>query len=107
MINLLTFLAQTSPHNCERGPGENTKCLTNFPTVSANQGQLQNGLTIFFGVIAAVAIITIMIAAFNFVTGGDDPDKISRSKKTIVYSLIGLAIALMAEAIVLMVVGKL
>lgn len=103
---LFSIFAQINPDNCDRGPGANTKCLTSLPSVKADSDQLQNGLSIFFGIIAAVAVITIMIAAFNFVTGGDDPDKISRSKKTIVFSLVGLGIAISAEAIVLTVLGK-
>lgn len=80
--------------------------LTGLPEVTASENQLQNLLTIVFGVIAAMAIITIMIAAINFASAGSDTDKVARSKKAIIYALIGLTIAIFAEAIVLTLLGK-
>ena len=79
-------------------PGPNK---TGLPQVSADQDSLNKILAIFFGIVAALAILSIMIAAFNFVTSNGDAEKISRSKKTIVLALIGLLIAMSAEAIVL------
>lgn len=75
--------------------------ITGLPEVEANQDQLQSILAVLFGVAAAIAVLSIMIAAFNFATADGDADKISRAKKTIVLSLIGLAIAITAEFLVL------
>lgn len=83
------------------------ECLSILPQVNANENQLKIGLGIAFGIFAAVAVIVIIIAAINFATSEGDADKISRSKKTIIYALIGLIICLSAEAIVLTVVGRL
>jgi hypothetical protein len=80
---------------------------TGLPLVQANPDNLRNGLVIFFGVVAALAVLSIVIAGFNFVTSEGDPDKISRSKRTIVLALVGLLIAMSAEAIVLTVLRKL
>lgn len=77
-----------------------------LPEVAANQDSLSRILALGFGTIAAIAVLTLMIAAINFATAGSDTDKISRSKKTIIYSLVGLAIALSAELIVLTLIGK-
>lgn len=79
---------------------------TQLPKVSADEGQLQNILAVVFGVAAAFAILTIVIAGFNFVTSDGDAEKISRSKKAIIYALIGLLIAIAAEVIVLTVIGN-
>lgn len=81
--------------------------LTKLPEVSADKSSLQNILMVAFGVAAALAVLTIVIAALNFATGGGDPEKISRSKNAIIYALVGLAIALLAEAIVMLVLDKL
>ena len=85
-------------------PGPNK---TGLPQVNADQDSLEGILKIFFGIVAALAVLSIMIAAFNFVTSDGDAEKISRSKKTIILSLVGLLIALSAEAIVLTVLSKL
>lgn len=80
---------------------------TGLPLVSANQGTLSSALAVFFGLVAALAVLSIAIAGFNFVTANGDAEKISRSKKTIILALIGLVIALSAEFIVITVLNKL
>lgn len=84
----------------------NTK-LTKLPEVKANENQIENILAVAFGVVAGIAVLSLVIAAINFATGGGDPEKISRSKNAIIFSLVGLAIALSAEAIVLLFLNKL
>lgn len=86
------------------GPGG---CSPGLPKVAAGEDQLQNILAIVFGIVGALAVLTIVIAGFNFATAGTDADKISRSKKAIVYALAGLAIAISAEAIIFTVLGNL
>lgn len=98
-----TLLAQVQkPNNCE-----GDKCLSNLPSVSANESQLSDILAVVFGVFAAVAVIVIIIAAINFAGSEGNPENISRAKRTIIYALIGLVIALSAEIIVMTVLGKL
>ncbi|MBN2197799.1 hypothetical protein JW698_01210 [Candidatus Wolfebacteria bacterium] len=48
--------------------------------------------TIFF----IIAIIFIIIAAFNFLTGGDQPEKIKSAKNQIFWAVIAIAIALIS-----------
>jgi hypothetical protein len=88
--------------NCQ---GDN--CLSTLPEVRANESSVENGLAIVFGVFAAVAIIVIILAAISFATSEGNPENIAKAKKTIVYALIGLVLALAAEAIVLLVLGRL
>lgn len=95
------LIAQYKPDNCE-----GDKCLSNLPSVSAGENQVEAVLAIVFGVFAAVAVIIIVIAAINFASSEGNADNISRAKKTIIYALIGLVISLSAEVIVLTVVGR-
>lgn len=109
MKNFLLF-AVDDPKNCKTAlpsGGSNTDCVSFLPQVSADEAQLRSILGFFFGIIAAVAVIMLIIASINFATAGSDAEKISRSKRTILYSLIGLTIALSAEMIVLTVIGRL
>lgn len=108
---LISTFAQQRPENCPLG-SEGPDCLTNLPKVAANQGtegqdDVTVVLTIVFAVAAGVALISLMIAALNYVTAFSDQDKIARSRRNVIYSLLGLIIALSAEAIVLTVVGRL
>lgn len=92
-------------NNCKQG-STGQSCTTTLPQVAASENQLKNILAVVFGTIAAVAIITLMIAAVNFATAGSDTDKVSRSKRAVIYALVGLVIAASAEIIVLTVLGK-
>lgn len=105
MIGKLTTFAQNKFENCDPSSTE-AGCLSVLPQVSANEGQVQSILAVVFGVFAAIAVIVIVIAAINFATADGNPDNISRAKKTIIYALIGLVIALSAEAIVLTLLGR-
>jgi hypothetical protein len=77
-----------------------------LPQVEADDTQLEDIMAVVFGGVAAVAVLVIMFASINYITAGGDPDKISRSKKTIIFALVGLAIAIFAESIVLTVLGR-
>lgn len=82
-------------------------CTNIIPEAAANQAQVTTGLGLVFGAFAAIAIVVIIISAINFVTSEGNPEKISKAKRGIIYALLGLVISLSAEAIVLLVVGRL
>jgi len=105
-----TFAQFQQVQNCEVGatrPAGGGDCLTNLPQVAAGTGEVRTILMVVFAVAAGIALISLMIAALNYVTAFSDQDKIVRSRRNVIYSLIGLVIALSAEAIVLTVVGRL
>lgn len=52
-----------------------------------------------FTIFIVISVIFIMIAAFDFVTGGDDPEKISKARQRIIWAIAGIAVALLARAI--------
>jgi hypothetical protein len=54
-----------------------------------------------------VAVLIIVIAALNIVTAGGDSGKVAKARSAIIYALIGLAVAALADAIVSLIIGKL
>ena len=46
-----------------------------------------------------IAPIMIIIGAFLFLTGGDDPNRVASGKKTLMWAVIGLALILFARGI--------
>ena len=102
IYSFLQSVAQINqPDNCDSG------CLTNLPEVEANDSTIESLMTVVFGIVGALAVVSLMIASINYVTGGNDPDKLSRAKNTIIYSLVGVAIAVTGQALVLTLLGKL
>ena len=73
---------------------------TNLPQVSATGNQLQYILQIVFGVLAVAAVLMIVVAGLRFVTAQGNPQEVGKAKNTIVYALIGLLVAVVAQAIV-------
>ncbi len=91
MMNIIYYIA------AEAAPSDYS---TNLPHAGAGHNQLQQILQIVFGVLAAVAVLMIVIAGLRFVTADGNPQEVSKAKGTIVYALVGLLIAISAEAII-------
>ena len=49
-----------------------------------------------FAIFLALSVIYIVLAAFQFVTGGGDPAQVSGARQKLIYAMIGIAIALIA-----------
>ncbi len=60
-------------------------------------------LTLFVGFLSVVFLI---FGAFKYISSGGDSGKVTSAKSTILYALIGLAIAVVAQVIVQLVIGK-
>lgn len=70
-----------------------------LPQVAATDDTVKGLLTVVFGLAATIAVLVIVIAGFTMVVSDGDPEKISRSKKAIIYALVGLLIAVSANII--------
>jgi hypothetical protein len=75
-------------------------CSTGLPVVHAGHTQIHDVLQIVFGIIAALAVLMIVIAGLRFVTAQGSPQEVSKARSTIVYALVGLLLALIAESLV-------
>lgn len=50
--------------------------------------------------IGAIAIIMILISGFSYITSGGDTNKVESAKSTLLYAVIGLIVAALAQVIV-------
>lgn len=78
-----------------------------LPTVDASSNQVHDILQIVFAILAALSVLFIVIAGLRFITAQGNPQEISKAKSTIAYALVGLLVALLAEALVAFTLGKL
>ncbi len=106
-IAALQFLQHFGDATGQANCGDGNTCDTGLPVVGAGSGELTEILQIVFGIIAALAVLMIVIAGLRFITGQSNPQEISKARNTIIYALAGLLVALAAEAIVSLVLGKL
>lgn len=105
MLNLFFAQAKDKIKNCSPESKE-VDCLTVLPQVAADGAQIKSILAVVFAALAGIAIIVIIIAAINYAASEGNSDKIAQAKKTIIYALVGLVIALSAEAMVLTLLGR-
>lgn len=76
-------------------------------SVTADDSFLTTGLSIVFGLMAAVAVLIIVIAGLNIAKSDGNPEEISKGKRTIIMAVVGLGLAMIAEALVYFVLGRL
>ncbi len=97
MINIHKFIAQTVSI---------PRDSVNIPKDSLTQPVLTDGLQLFFGVAAAVAVLVIAISAFKLTISQGDPAGVKKARDSVIYACIGLAITLSGFAIVTFVIER-
>lgn len=106
IITLLKLVASTANPSGVVNCNQTTSCDPGLPVVSATSAQLSTILTIVFASLAALSVLMIVVSGLRFVIAQGDASQIAKARKTIIYALAGLAIALSAEAIVALVLGR-
>jgi hypothetical protein len=94
------------------GPSPGSSDLTpisgsSLPQASADSASIQTALQIVFGIIGALALLMITVSGLRYIVSSGDPQKTAQAKNGIIYALVGLTVAIFAEAIVLFVAGRL
>ncbi len=100
MINLLKQFAANTGVNIPGNQCSGSCSDTGLPGSTVSNGTISNLLQIAFGIIGAVAVIFIVIAALQLITSGGNPESAKKARETIIYAVVGLVIAMSAEAIV-------
>jgi cation transporter-like permease len=75
--------------------------LAQFPTGGGDFLRIvENFFRILVGLIAIIAVIFIILGAFQFLTAGGNPEAATKAKQQIIYAVIGLFVAAAAWALV-------
>ncbi len=64
---------------------------------------INRAINYLFLVLIIVAIFIIILAAFTFLTSAGDPEKIAKARNYILYAIVAIVVAFLAEAIVMLV----
>jgi multisubunit Na+/H+ antiporter MnhB subunit len=76
------------------------------PTNGASTSEIQSVLDIIFAITGAIALLIITIAGFRYITSRGNPQQTAQAKDAIIYAGIGLAVSMLAYAIVGFVIGQ-
>ena len=66
---------------------------------------LQNLVSVIIGILGAIALITLIFGAIQYMTAYGDSSKIKKGRDMLIYSIVGLVICILAFAIVNFVIG--
>jgi len=74
--------------------------LSGLPHTTADSGTVKTIITIVIWITGAICMLMITIAGFRYITSQGDPQAVSKAKRAIIFSLVGLAVVVLAQAIV-------
>lgn len=77
-----------------------------LPHTTADAGTVKRLLQVVFSIVGGLALLVITIGGFRYVLSQGDPQATGKAKNAILYALVGLVIAAIAQTIVTFVVGK-
>lgn len=108
---VMTFLALAVPHPAYAVCGEGAKTPKGQVLIGAGQAgndckgvQVNNTVSaaveILSIVVGIAAVIMIIVSGFKYVTSSGDSGSIASAKTTLIYALVGLAIAALAQVLV-------
>lgn len=60
----------------------------------------QNAITILMGIVGMLAVIFLLVGAFQYVSSTGDPTRAAKARKTIMFAVAGLVLALSTYALV-------
>jgi len=90
-------MAESNPINLDQ-------TLAPLPTPGTDDNTIATVLSTLFGVLGAVAFLIIVIAGLRYMVANGDPSSTAKARNTIIYALVGLAVAVSGYAIVTFVV---
>jgi ABC-type Fe3+-siderophore transport system permease subunit len=61
---------------------------------------VHSAVTILSFVVGIIAVIMIIVAGFKYITSGGEQQKVANAKSTLLFALIGVAIAALAQVLV-------
>lgn len=95
------------PAMAQVGPGDDPSNIDigigtadQYTTIGGVIGVVLTIVQWLYTILFIVAVLFIIFAAYNFVTSSGDEGKVDKAKKQLLYAVIGVAVALLAFAIV-------
>jgi hypothetical protein len=91
---------------CSGGAGDSPMCQDSGTEVYGEQGVLTRIAQLIIQIVGAASIIMIIVGGFKYVVSNGDQGKVASAKSTVIYALIGLVVAVLSQAIILLVLRR-
>jgi hypothetical protein len=80
------------------GPPDTANCTADDESTLSKT--IQDGISLVSIIVGIIAVIMIIIGGFRFIVSNGDSSKITSARNTIIYALVGLMLAALAQIIV-------
>ena len=103
------FAADPLDAVCQANPDSAT-CKSVSPDknpLTGKDGVLYKVSLIVASVAGLVAVIVIIVSGFQFLVSGGDAQKVAGARRTLIGAIIGLVVIVLAQSIIMFVVGRL
>jgi hypothetical protein len=91
---------------CPTGNSSKGQVLTGIGETGADcsdtgvTSAIQAAVSILSFIAGVAAVVMVILSGFKYITSGGDANKVSSAKSTLVYALVGVAIAALAQALI-------
>jgi heme A synthase len=75
--------------------------------IFGNDGVLTKIVNLVTIIVGIVAVITIILAGIKFITSGSNPQEVTVAREMILYAIVAIAIAVLAQAIIRLFINRL
>ena len=104
----MSLLSSSSSFAIAPCTGSDTVICKSSPSdLTGPNGVLTKAIAILLYIAGTIAVIMIVVGAIRYITSDGDASKASQAKNTIIYSVVGLIVAVMSFGIVSFVLGRL
>lgn len=91
---------------CEQVSQIDPDCATGGDKIFGPGGLVEDVIGVLTFVIGIIAVIIIIVAGLMYTVSGGDPNNTKRAKDAIIYSAVGLIIAIMARLLVNFIISR-
>lgn len=107
-----TAFAADPPPTCDTGSGAKKEVLGGLGQTGTNcdasgvSNAVATAVEVLSIIAGAVAIIMIIYSGLKYITSGGDTSKVASAKNALIYAVVGIAVAVLAQTIVRVVVNE-
>jgi hypothetical protein len=91
---------------CGANSAAGEDCNTTPNTNGNLNNTIQQVVNILTSLVGIVAVVMIIIGGYRYMTSSGDPNRVASAKNTLLYAIIGIIIAVLAQVIVKFVIAK-
>jgi hypothetical protein len=102
LFALSPIVGAVDPYNCSQYPDP---AAADYPLICKDQNKditdtVKTTINVILYILGSLAVIMIIYSGILYVMSGGDANNVTKAKNTLMYSIIGLIVALLAYAIV-------